>query len=147
MTNPKSSLWLSTFGALLLATLLTACNFSVSTANLSSLKLGKDKDVTTEATSFAPQDTVYAIAVVSNNPGKVTVKFEFYLEKVEGQQDNMHVPGGDVSVDLPGSGTDDYKLSPPQGGWDKGTYRLEAKMLNENGEQKDMKKATFTVGG
>ena len=127
-------------------TLLAACNFSVSTANLSSLKLGKDKEVTTETTKFDPQDMIYAVAVVSNSGSKTTVKFEFYLEKVEGQPDNTRVPGGDVSVDLPGSGSADYKLSPPTGGWDKGTYRLEAKMLNENGEQKDEKKATFTVG-
>ena len=99
MKNPTARFWLSTFGAMLFVTLLAACNFSISTANLSSLKIGKDKDITTEATTFAPKDDVYAVAVVSNSGSKTTVKFQLIAEKVEGQADNFQIPGLAMSVD------------------------------------------------
>ena len=135
------------FGVLLAATMLAACSVSFSTANLSSLKLGKDKEVTTETASFGPQDTVYAVAEVSNSPGKTTVKFEFYDEKVEGEPDNLHVPGGDVSVDLPSSGTASLQVVTPTGRLGQGDLPARsAKMLNENGEQKGERKVSFTVG-
>ena len=146
MTNPKTK-WLSTFGALLLVTLLAACNVSFSTANLSSLKIGKDKDVTAEAATFGPKDDIYAVAVVSNSGSKTTVKFQLIAEKVDGQADNFHIPGLEANVDLPSSGSADFHLSAPDSGWPIGKYRIEAMMLNENGAQKDMKVGTFTVAG
>ena len=145
MKTPTARVWLSTFGAMLFVTLLAACNFSVSTANLSSLKIGKDKTITTEAATFAPKDDVYAVAVVSNSGSKTTVKFQLIAEKVEGQADNFQIPGLAMSVDLPSSGSANFHLSAPDSGWPLGKYRIEAMMLNENGEQKDMKSATFTV--
>ena len=129
-------------GLLLIAGL--ACNFSASTANISGLKLGKDKDVSAETSSFAPGDTVYAIATVSNSPGAVKVKGRLVIDEVEGAQSGP-IPGLEKTLDLPGSGTATYTFSPPPSGWPKGKYKVEVLMLNENGEQKDQKTANFSV--
>jgi|HubBroStandDraft_6_1064221.scaffolds.fasta_scaffold251309_2 hypothetical protein len=133
--------------ALVLGIVLTgsvACHFSVSTANLSSLKLGKDKGVTEETTSFATGDTIYAIATVSNAPGKVSLKGGVSVEDVPGQ-DVGPIPSLQLAKDLDGSGSMTFTFSPPADGWPKGKYKFDVVMLNENGEQKDQKTVSFTV--
>ena len=119
---------------------------SATTANLSSLKVGKDKAVAQEASSFSPNDTVYAVAEVSNAPGKIKVTGRLVAEGVEGVE-NGPIPGLEKTLDLPGSGTATYTFTPPPSGWPPGKYKLEALMLTEEGEQKDQKSASFTVGG
>ena len=121
-----------------------ACNFSASTANISGLKLGKDKDVTAETSTFAATDTVYGLATISNAPGAVKVRGRLAIDKVEGEQSGP-IPGLEKTLDLPGSGTATFTFSPPSAGWPKGKYKIEVFMLNENGEQKDQKTADFTV--
>jgi hypothetical protein len=121
-----------------------ACSFSVTTANISGLKLGKDKSVTQETSSFATGDTIYGVAEISNAPGKVKVKGRLIVDDVAGQQSGP-IPGLETTVDLPGSGTATFTFSPPPDGWPKGKYKLEVLMLNEAGEQKDQKSANFTV--
>jgi hypothetical protein len=121
-----------------------ACNFSASTANLSGLKLGKDQAVGAETSSFAPGDTVYAVATVSNAPGAVKVTGRLAVDSVEGEESGP-VPGLEKTLDLPGSGTATYTFSPPPTGWPKGKYKVEVVMLNENSEQKDQKSAGFSV--
>ncbi len=61
LANATRSFTVPVLGALLLA---SACNFS--TAHISSVKLGKDKAVTQESATFAPTDTIYAIAEIGN---------------------------------------------------------------------------------
>jgi hypothetical protein len=121
-----------------------ACNFSASTANISGLKLGKDKDVKAETSSFAAGDTVYAVATVSNAPGAVKVKGRLAIDQVEGEESGP-IPGLEKTLDLPGSGTATYTFSPPPSGWPKGKYKVEVFMLDEKGEQKDQKTANFSV--
>ena len=121
-----------------------ACSFSVSTANISSLKLGTDKAVSKETSTFSATDTIYGVAEVSNAPSKVKVKGTFVVEDVEGEKSGP-VPSLDTTVDLPGTGTATFTFTPPPSGWPKGKYKLEVVMLNENGEQKDQKSASFTV--
>ncbi|MDQ3743610.1 MAG: hypothetical protein M3444_04435 [Acidobacteriota bacterium] len=129
-------------GLLLCAAL--ACKFNASTANLSGLKVAKDKAATQEASSFSPTDTIYAVAEVSNVPDKVKVKGRLLFDDVEGQP-NGPVPGAETTLDLPGSGTATYTFTPPPSGWPKGKYKVEATMMTEEGEQKDQKSATFSV--
>ncbi|MBV8856946.1 MAG: hypothetical protein JOZ02_08460 [Acidobacteria bacterium] len=129
-------------GVLVFAAL--ACNFSASTANISDLKLSKDKAATQTTNSFAATETVYAVATISNAPGAVKVKGRLSIEDVEGEQAGP-VPGLETTLDLPGSGTATYTFSPPSSGFPKGKYKVEVFMLNENGEQKDQKSASFTV--
>ncbi len=127
----------------LLATAL-ACNFSATTANISSLKLSKDKGASTEATSFAPSDTVYAVTVISNAAEKLKAVGRLSAEEVEGI-DAGPVPGAETTLDLPGSATATFTFTPPPGGWPPGRYKVDVLMLNEAGEQKDQESATFTV--
>ena len=121
-----------------------ACNFSVSTANMSSLKLGKDKTVSQELTTFAPSDVIYAVATISNAPDKVKVKGRLGIEDVPGETAGP-IPGLETTLDLAGSGTATFTFTPPSEGWPKGKYKMEAFMLNEGGEQKDQKATVFTV--
>jgi hypothetical protein len=129
-------------GVLVFAAL--ACNFSASTANISDLKLAKDQAGTQPTSSFAAADTVYAIATISNAPGAVKVKGRLAFEDVEGEQAGP-IPGLEKTLDLPGSGTATYTFTPPPSGFPAGKYKVEVFMLNEAGEQKDQKSASFTV--
>ena len=121
-----------------------ACNFSASTANLSGLKLGKDKEVSQETSTFGENDTVYAVATVSNAPGKVQVKGRLSVDSVEGEQAGP-IPGLEKTLDLEGSGTATYTFTPPPSGWPKGKYKVETFLLDEQGQQKDTKSASFSV--
>jgi hypothetical protein len=121
-----------------------ACNFSASTANISDLKLGKDETASQATSTFAATDTIHAVATISNAPGAVKVKGRLVIEDVEGQQAGP-IPGLEKTLDLPGSGTATYTFTPPTGGFPKGKYKVEVLMLNEAGEQKDQKSASFTV--
>lgn len=135
--------WSLVVGIMLILTTASACSFT--TANISSLKLSKDKEGTSETSTFAPSDNIYAIATVSNVPSKVTLKFRLFTEDVEGQPKNEPVPKFDTSIEMPSSGYGTYSLSPPPAGWPAGKYRIEVAMLIESGEQKDQETATFTV--
>lgn len=136
--------WDLTVGLGLLLIAALACNFSASTANISGLKLGKDKSVSQEASSFAPGDTIYALGTISNAPGKIKVKGRLVVDEVPGQQSGP-IPTLEKTLDLEGSGTATYTFSPPPDGWPKGKYKFEVIMMNEAGEQKDQKTASFTV--
>jgi hypothetical protein len=126
----------------LLLFVVLACN--VSTANLSSLKIGKDKTASSESSTFGPNDTVYAVGTVSNAPGKVKVKGLLAFEDVEGQKAGP-VPGLEKTLDLEGSGTATYTFTPPPDGWPKGKYKIEVILMDESGTQKDQKSGTFSV--
>jgi hypothetical protein len=121
-----------------------ACNMS--TANMSSFKVGKDKEVKTEATSFKSGDTIYAVATISNAPGKTTVKFNLSADDVTGMTKGEMVKGSNVDIDLPSSGTASYSLPIPNG-VPSGKYILTADMHNETGEKKDGKTTTLNIEG
>jgi hypothetical protein len=127
------------------ALLITASACSFTTAHISSFKLSKDKEGNSETSTFEPGDTIYARAIVSNVPSKVSLKFRLITEKVERQPENAPVTKFDTTVELPSDGVGTYTLTPPPAGWPAGRYRIEASMLIESGEQKDQKSATFTV--
>lgn len=129
-------------GLLILAGL--ACNYSASTANISDLKLGKDKEVSQATTTFAGNDIVYAVATVSNAPGKVHVKGQLAIENVEGEQPGP-IPGLEKTLDLDGSGTATFTFTPPPSGWPKGKYKVDVTMTDDGGQQKDQKSASFSV--
>jgi hypothetical protein len=126
----------------LLAIAALAC--SATTANISSLKMGKDKNVSQETSSFGANDPIYAVATISNVPGKVKVKGRLVFEDVPGQQTGP-VPGLEKTLDLPGNGTATYSFTPPPDGWAKGKYKVEVILMTEEGEQKDQKSSSFTI--
>jgi hypothetical protein len=121
-----------------------ACQFSVSTANLSELKMSKDKAGSQATSTFAANDPIYGLATVSNSPDKVTVKGHLSFVDVPGQTAGP-VPGAEAEVPLPGSGTATFTFTPPDSGWPKGKYKMDVVMLNENGEQKGEKTADIEV--
>jgi|SRR5215831_6604624 len=139
MRKPKSNLIIC--GGMLLA-ILIACSYS--TVNISSLKIGKDKAVSSEISSFAANDTIYAVGTVANAPGAVKVKGLLAFDDVEGEKAGP-IPGLEKTLDLPGSGTATYTFSPPASGWPRGKYRIEVTLMDDSGAQKDQKTATFTV--
>ena len=132
----------STFAAI--AALLTvALSCSMSTANMSSLKISKDKEGKHETTTFKPGETIYAVATISNSPGKTTTKFRLKADEVPGRTKGEVITGTEVAVELSGTGTAVYSLPIPAGV--KGTFTLEADMHNEAGEKKDGKTAAVTI--
>jgi len=135
---------IAAFCLLVTITALCGCSFSVSTANLSSLKMATDKEGKQESSTFKPEDTFYALAVISNNPGKVSVKGRIHIENMEGEKPGP-IPTLETTVELNGSGVATFTYSPPQNGWPAGKYKMEALMLNEQGEQKDQKSMSFTI--
>ena len=141
MQLPRGRLTLS-LGLPLLVVL--ACKMSATTANISSLKIGHDREVKEESSTFASDDTVHVVAVISNAPGKVKVTGRLVIEDVEGQ-DKGPVPGLEKTLDLPGSTSATFTFTPPPSGWPNGKYKVEVIMMNEDGEQKDQKTASFTV--
>ena len=140
----RTKRWDLTLGLCVLVAVALACNFSASTANISSLKLSKDKAAATETSSFAAPDTIYAVAVISNAPDKLKAKGRLSAEQVEGL-DAGPIPGAETTLDLPGSATATFTFTPPPTGWPPGRYKVDVMMLNEAGEQKDQKSASFTV--
>ncbi len=123
----------------LLVLLALACKYSASTANISSMKIGKDKSVSTETSTFAPGDTVYAVATIGNAISKVKVKGRLVVDDASGEK------GPEDTVELPGSGTATFTFTPPATGFPPGKYKIEVIMMNEDGEQKDQKSVSFTV--
>ncbi|HYX41675.1 MAG TPA: hypothetical protein VE821_08260, partial [Pyrinomonadaceae bacterium] len=115
-----------------------------STANIGSLKLGKNKDANPPTNEFAPADTVYAVADIANVPSKVKVKGRVLIDSVAGEQSGQAVPGTEKQLDFDSSGTATFNYS-ASNGWPAGTYKIEVTMLDENGAQKDQKTANFTV--
>jgi hypothetical protein len=138
----KSNHLASASAFVILLALLFACNFS--SAHLSSLKIGKDRAVNQETSSFAPNDPFYAVATVSNAPGKVQVKGRLVIEDVPGEKPGP-VPSLERTLDLDGSGAATFSFTPPPNGWPVGKYKIEVIMLNDKGEQKDQKSASFSV--
>ncbi len=125
-------------GALLLA---SACN--VSTAHISSVKIGKDKALTQESATFAPTDTIYGAAEIGN-AGKTKEKIRFVVVDVAGQTPGPIAPL-ETSVDLESSGTATFNYAPPPAGWPAGKYKFEVVMLDESGAQKGIESKDFTV--
>jgi hypothetical protein len=125
----------------LLLLLAVACKETPT--SITSLKLGKDKDVTAETSTFATGDTVYAVAAISST-GKVKVTGRLLIDEVEGQTKGP-IPGLETTIDLASSGTANFNFSPPTAGWPKGKYTLEVVLTDDAGAQKDKKSANFTI--
>jgi hypothetical protein len=125
-----------------------ACNYSFTTANVSKLKLGKDKDVKTETSSFGPKDTIYGVATISNTSDKHKVKIRLLYDDVKGQDSGKLFPGTEASNIIDGARDVPLNFTPPEAGWANGRYKVEFTMYDEDGnKQVDQKTATFNVTG
>jgi hypothetical protein len=126
------------FSAVLAVALFVLLGCNAGTANMSSFKTSTDKEGKTETTTFKDGDTLYANAIVSNNPGKVKVKLSLVDSK------GATVPGSEVSIDLDGSGTANYHVAVSEA-LPAGSYKVNADMINEAGEKKDSKSVNVTI--
>ena len=142
MTNKISSIF--ALGILILASM--ACNFSVSTANLGDLKLGKDKDASGAAASFKAEDEIFAVTAVNNASGKNKVKFRLVFDKVEGGQSGAVAYKTEKEMEVEGSRPIWFNFSVP-GGFIPGSYKVETVMTDEDGKELDRKTASFTITG
>jgi hypothetical protein len=124
-----------------------ACNFSASTANISSVKIGKDEKATTDTATFSPKDKVYVVATLSNTSDKWKIRCRLYFDDVAGQKNGEMVPESEKTLDLESAGTATFWYTWGGDGWPAGKYRAEVVMLNDKGEEKDKKSGTFTVTG
>lgn len=140
----RTTRWNLALGLGLLLAVVLACNFSATTANISSLKISKSKNASDETSTFGANDTVYAVAEISNVPGKVKVKAKVVADNIEGVNSGTTV-SDEPSLDMPGSGTATFTFTPPPSGWPKGKYKIEVVMTDENGAQKDQKSGSFTI--
>lgn len=131
----------SLLAAAALVAVALAC--SATTANISGLKLGKDQSVSSETSAFQGTDPIYAVATISNAPGKVKVRGRMLFDSVAGQTAGP-IPGLEKTLDLNGSGTATFSFSPTEA-WPKGTYKIEVTLMDDTGAQKDQKTASFSV--
>ena len=129
---------------IVLFTAAFACNMS--TANMTSFKIAKDKEGTQETSSFKGGETIYGRAAVANNPGKVKVKMRIEFDDVAGMNKGDMVKGSDVTVDLDGDGTATYTMPIPNA-VKSGKYNVVADMLNDAGEKKDTKSVSINITG
>lgn len=131
----------SLLAAAALVAVVLACG--ASTANISNLKIGKDQPVSSEASTFQGTDPIYAVATISNAPGKVKVRGRMLFDNVAGQQAGP-IPGLEKTIDLDGSGTASFSFTPTEA-WPKGSYKIEVTLMDDSGAQKDQKTANFSV--
>ena len=125
----------------LLAVVL-ACG--ATTANISSLKLSNDKAGKNETKNFKPGDDVYTVGQISNNMGKVDVKWRILYD--EGDKAGQPVPGAEKSLEANGDQPFVFWITLPPAGLSNGRYKSEVSMMY-SGEQKDQKTATFEING
>ncbi|MBX3283553.1 MAG: hypothetical protein KF756_13900 [Acidobacteria bacterium] len=128
--------------AAVLFTAAFACNMS--TANLASLKTGKNADVTSPSANFAAGDTIYAVAEIANNPGKVKVKMYLQVENMKGVPSGTVIDNSVVELNIDGDALAKYHyetLSSTVGG----TFKMVAEMYDESGEKKDSKSETIII--
>jgi hypothetical protein len=129
-------------GLSLLLGVVLACG--ATTANISNLKLSSDKAGKNETKSFKPGDEIYTTGQISNNGGKVDVKWRILYD--EGDKAGQPVPGAEKTLEAQGDQPFVFWITLPPAGFKDGRYKSEVSMMY-SGEQKDQKSATFEVSG
>lgn len=103
---------------MLLVTL--ACNFSVSTANISDAYTARN-DGAERTTIFKPNEVFYAIVDLANAPDDTTTKATWYAVNAQGLEANYKL---DETALTQGSGQLTFSLTGNQA-WPAGTYKVE----------------------
>ncbi|GEM_PF-5086370 len=121
---------------LIVVAALACDNPFITTANISSLKTGKDAndsgEIKQETSDFKSCDTVYAVAQISNNGGKVKVKFETFIDDARGREPGETIKGSQINLEVDGDRPAIYNLPVPES-FPKGRYKIVVEMRNEKG--------------
>jgi hypothetical protein len=102
--------------------LLTACEFSASTANISNVTLARDEAGTQPTTSFEPDETFYLVVDLANAPDDTSVRTAWYAVDV-GSVAAPNTLIDEISLES-GSGKLYFNLA-PSGLWAPGTYKAD----------------------
>lgn len=95
MSNKKITLGLV---ITLLIILTASCGFSFTTANFASAKMAKDPEGDQPTTTFAPEDTFYAVIDLDNAPEGTTVRAEWTAVDVEGTEPNTAIDAAELTT-------------------------------------------------
>jgi hypothetical protein len=137
MRHRTTLLFLPVCAAFLILT-LGACNFSASTANISSAKMATDKDGKNPTKAFSPDEPFYCIVELSNAPDDTKVRAVWTAVKAEGADPNTKI---DEAKATSGSGQLQFYLS-NDGSWPTGDYKVD---LYLNDDKEPSKTLTFEV--
>ena len=114
----------------LVATTVTACNFSFSTANITQATLAKDVQGDTfepvDPTSTFPidQPVIHLVVTVANAPSDTKVKTVWTAVDVgDAAPANTKIDEAEVTLDA--SGTAHFTLASNSGTWPAGKYKVE----------------------
>lgn len=120
---------LTSFVVLILSlALLTACEFSASTANIASATLARDETGTQPTTVFAQPETFYLVVELANAPDDTTVRSVWYAVDVgDVAPPNTLIDEAELES---GSGTLYFNLT-PESLWAVGDYKVEIYLNDE----------------
>lgn len=108
--------------------LLTACEFSASTANVKSATLAADEAGSRPTTTFEPSDTFYLIVDLANAPDDTAVKAIWYAADVgSAAAPNTLIDQASLTS---GSSVLTFNLA-PESAWVPGTYKVELYLNDE----------------
>ncbi len=105
----------------LVVLLMTACSFSVSTANIAEATLAKDADGKEVTTTFDPDDTFYLLVTLRNAPDDTRVKASWVAVNVPDVEPDMHLQDYEL---VSGSGRLTFNLS-NDNLWPAGAYKVD----------------------
>jgi hypothetical protein len=124
--------------------IVAACSWGPSVRNV---RLGKDQEVTKQATAFNATDTVYAVATIKSAPENAKVKAQLVAVDAAHVKPGL-IRGLDMTIDLlPGMKRVTFNFAPPLTGWPDGKYRFEILLLDGAGVEKSRGSAEFTSTG
>ncbi|MEZ5425809.1 MAG: hypothetical protein R2747_06065 [Pyrinomonadaceae bacterium] len=124
------------------------CEFSATTANLSDIKLAKDKSASNPQTTFESGDEIFAVTALNNTSSKHKVKFRLLVVDVQGADPGTVAYKLDKEMEIDGARDFWYTFSVPGNGFVPGKYKVEFKLMDEKGEKEiQTKTAEFTIKG
>jgi serine protease Do len=116
--------------------LLTACEFSASTANISNVTLARDEAGTQPTASFEPDETFYLVVDLANAPDDTTVRTAWYAVDV-GTVAAPNTLIDEISL-TSGSGKLFFNLA-PSGIWAPGIYKADVYLNDELNQTVDIR--------
>lgn len=113
---------------------------------INNLKVGKERGIySPETSTFASNDTLHAVAKVTNIGEKYEIKARILFDDVAGQESGKIVPSSQQSVELSNNSTVMFSYSIND--LTTGKYKIELILMDSSDQQKDRKITKFQVVG